>query len=237
VQVRVEVGLDQVDVADQLAETLQRVVLALDRDQHLLGRDEGVDGEETQARRAVDEDVVQPGQPVLPAVHGIGVERLHQPGLAGDDRHELDLGAGQVDRRRHAEEPLEPLDLGDHFGHRPALDQHVVDRGDVGVVVDAERRGRVALGVQIDHEDLGAVQSERGSEVHRRRGLADAALLVGNRHDPSPVRPGQRAAVAAAEHAHGRGGRLGDRRVVRFPMRLCGVRERCCLVCGEGCFT
>ena len=35
VQRRVQVASDQIDVAEQLAETLQGVVLALDRDEHL----------------------------------------------------------------------------------------------------------------------------------------------------------------------------------------------------------
>ena len=45
---------------------LQRVVLALDRDEHLGGGDEGVDGEQAEAGRAVDEDVVQPRLPGRP---------------------------------------------------------------------------------------------------------------------------------------------------------------------------
>ena len=42
----------------QLAEALQRVVLALDRDQHLVDRRHRVDREQAERRRAVDQDVV-----------------------------------------------------------------------------------------------------------------------------------------------------------------------------------
>ena len=55
---RIEVALDEVDVAQQLAEPLERVVLALDRNQHLVRRVETVDGQQTERRRTVDEDVV-----------------------------------------------------------------------------------------------------------------------------------------------------------------------------------
>lgn len=51
VQLRVEVALDQVHVAQQLGQALQCVVLALDRDEHLLRGHEGVDREQPQAGR------------------------------------------------------------------------------------------------------------------------------------------------------------------------------------------
>ena len=57
-QVGVEVLLDQFDVAEQLRETLECVVLALDRDEHLARGDERVDRQQPERRRAVDEDVV-----------------------------------------------------------------------------------------------------------------------------------------------------------------------------------
>ena len=58
VQLRVEVRPDEIDVAQQLAEALQRVVLALDRDEHFRRGDQRVDGEQAQRRRAVDQHVV-----------------------------------------------------------------------------------------------------------------------------------------------------------------------------------
>ena len=57
--VGVEVPPHQVDVAQQLAQALQRVVLALDRDEHLGAGDQRVDRQQAQRGRAVDEDVVQ----------------------------------------------------------------------------------------------------------------------------------------------------------------------------------
>ena len=59
VERRVQVLAYQVDVVDQLVEPFQRVVLALDRDQHLLRGHERVDRQQAERRRAVDEDVVE----------------------------------------------------------------------------------------------------------------------------------------------------------------------------------
>ena len=83
----VEVRTHHVDRGEQLAEALEGVVLRLDRDEHLGTRDERVQGEQAERRRAVDEDVVEA---VLADLGGgadprVGVERLLQPLLASDD--------------------------------------------------------------------------------------------------------------------------------------------------------
>lgn len=50
-QGRVEVPPDQIDIAEQLAQSLQRVVLALDRDEDLLAGDQGVDRQQAERGR------------------------------------------------------------------------------------------------------------------------------------------------------------------------------------------
>ena len=87
----VHVLLDEPDVAEQLAQPLQRVVLALDRHEELLGGGERVHGQQAERGRAVQEHEVE----------GVLLERLDgllQPQLARELAHELDLGAGEVDR-------------------------------------------------------------------------------------------------------------------------------------------
>ena len=80
-------------------ETLERVVLALDRHDHVVGRGQPVDGQQTERRRAVDEHEV-----VLVADR---VERPLELELAAEGGDELDLGAGEVDGRRDHEEVLD----------------------------------------------------------------------------------------------------------------------------------
>ena len=51
-------ALNELDVPQQLAEALESVVLALDRNENLTCRREGIDREKSEAWRAVDEEVV-----------------------------------------------------------------------------------------------------------------------------------------------------------------------------------
>ena len=90
-------GLDLLDGADQRRQPLERVVLALHRDEHALRGDQRVQREHVQRRRAVDEDdfvlVVD------------GLERVAQLELAA--RHgsqQADFGGGQVLVGRHERE-------------------------------------------------------------------------------------------------------------------------------------
>ena len=83
----------------------------LDRDQHLGAGHQRVQGQQAERRRAVDEDVVEA---VLAGLRrgadpGVGGERLAQPALPGHHADQLDLRAGQVDRRRHH---VQVLDVG-----------------------------------------------------------------------------------------------------------------------------
>ena len=55
---RVEIAPDQIDVAQQLAETLERVVLALNRNEDFVGGVEAIDGEQAERRGTVDQHVV-----------------------------------------------------------------------------------------------------------------------------------------------------------------------------------
>jgi hypothetical protein len=81
---------DEIHGGEQLRETFEGVVLALDRDEDRVGRGERVDREQAEGRRAVDEDPVpgvgfdldRSGQPAFPALH---VRQLH-------------LGTGELDR-------------------------------------------------------------------------------------------------------------------------------------------
>ena len=109
-QPRVEVLADHLHGLQQLPEALQRVVLRLDRDQHLRPGHQGVQRQQPQRGRAVDEDVVVA---LLPRGLGradarVGLERPEQPALPGHDADQLDLGARQVDGGRHHPEIRRP---------------------------------------------------------------------------------------------------------------------------------
>ena len=56
-QILVEVLANHGDIAQQLAHALQGVILALNRDDDLFSARHGVDGEQTQRWRAINEDI------------------------------------------------------------------------------------------------------------------------------------------------------------------------------------
>jgi hypothetical protein len=50
-------------------------------------------------------------------------------------------------------------------------------------VIYPERGAGVALRVHVDHEDTQPAERQRSGKIDGRRGLADAALLIGDRDD------------------------------------------------------
>ena len=82
--------LTRCDGFQQLADALQRQEVRLHGDDDLVGDGEGVEGQQAQARRAVEQHVVE--------VEVGGLEALLEELLAAQDADELDLGGGEVDR-------------------------------------------------------------------------------------------------------------------------------------------
>ncbi len=66
---------------------------------------------------------------------------------------------------------------------------------------DAQRGARVALRIQVDDERLESLDGQRRGQVHRRGGLADAALLVGDGEQSALARPAQAAGRRCAAPA------------------------------------
>ena len=69
--------------------------------------------------------------------------------------------------------------------------------------IDAEAAAGVALRVHVYNQDVDAVEGKRGGDIDCRRGLADAALLVGDgenegRHGIGPRAYGEGTGAASA---------------------------------------
>ena len=171
-QLGVESPLDQPHCGQQVAEALQGVVLALHRDQQGAGGAQGVDGEHLQGGGAVDEDIVVAGSQLLQGV-------LQQVLPVGDGDH-FDAGPGQsLVGGEHI-----PVFCGDHrFLGLRAVDQHIVYIGGGGVLVHAHAGCGVGLRVKVAQKHTLSQGAEGGCDVHRRRGLAHAALLVDDGND------------------------------------------------------
>jgi len=74
------------------------------------------------------------------------------------------------------------------FAQRRLADQHVIGRAVAAAAVDAKTGGSVALRIEIDDQHTLADRSECGTQIDRGGGLADAALLVGERQDARMAR-------------------------------------------------
>jgi hypothetical protein len=95
----------------------------------------------------------------------------------------------QVERGRHEVEALE-LGAHDRVGDAGArFEQHIVRGGALPLHrVNAHAVRAVELEVHVYQQHAPARLGERGAEVDRRRGLADAALLVRYRGHPAHLR-------------------------------------------------
>ncbi len=172
----IELDPDAVDRVEQLGDAFEGEVLGLHRDEDGVGCDQGVEREEVERGRTVENDEVEA------IAHGL--ERLAEAILPGVEGDELDVGTEQILVRRDDGEVLEfgGLEslLGGEFAH-----QDLVGVGAVGVAQEAEAAGSVGLGVAVDQEGWGLVRGERRGEVDGGGRLADSALLVGDRDDSS----------------------------------------------------
>ncbi len=72
----------------------------------------------------------------------------------------------------------------DGVAQRRFADQHVIGRIAPVAAIDAETGRGVALRIEIDDQDVFADGGERRAEIDGRRGLADAALLIGDGEYP-----------------------------------------------------
>ena len=167
-----------------MADAFQGIIFALQRHDDAISGDEGVQGEQAERRRAIDQHMIvgrclpadRVGEPVFPA------RRLDQ----------LDLGAGQVHRGRREKE-LRHLGLDDDLRQPGLADDQVVAVRLVRARREAQPGRRVGLRVEIQQQHPQAAGGERRAEIDRGGCLADAALLVGDRQNPG------RAARCAAE--------------------------------------
>ena len=101
----------------QLAEALQRVVLALDRDQHLLAGHQRVDREQAERRRAVDEDVVERRSSCA-----LRCARCSRDSRATSETSSISAPARSMVAGTHHRFGM-PVDRLDHLGQRRAVDQ------------------------------------------------------------------------------------------------------------------
>ena len=156
------------NVATRSARPFEGEIFAGERNEHGVGRDEGVQCEQAERRRSVDEDdiegVANPGE------HGL------QTALSIGEGYELDLGARQLPVRWHQRQVLH-LGLEDRQFTGFVRGERVVNRR-ARLSLESKPAGEVALGVHVDDENALLGHGERRGEIDRRGGFANPALLV-----------------------------------------------------------
>ena len=158
-------------------DALQRVVLALDRDEDLARRHQGVQGEQPERGRAVEDHVVD-----ARGRSGAG------PATSSGAAPGPPAGTNSISA------PARSMVAGTHLQVR-GFRETVHDTSAIGVaraaprrcrrpdpVLDAQRGAGVALRVEVDDQHPQTPPGEGGGDVDRGGGLADATLLVGH-HD------------------------------------------------------
>ena len=175
VEGRIHRRADAVDRTRDEGEAVHRQELGLDRNQHAIGRDERARHDDAERRRAVEDDVVE-GPSGLHRLEGVA-DHLETVGT----RAELELGTRKVDLGRDDVQvvPLGRLDdvLDGLLAQKDGI------QGDALLLLEPETEGRMRLGIEVDDEDGPLARGQRRRQVHNRRRLADAALLVRNRND------------------------------------------------------
>src|SRR4030095_15876857 len=118
-QVRIEPFPNQADSLDDVGQPLHRVVLALEGNEGGVSRGQGIQGEQTQGRRTIDDHVI-----VRVAQR---LDRSLEPDFALLLADQLDLGSNQIDVRGNNVEERKhgwPDDISD----RRSLENHVIHR-------------------------------------------------------------------------------------------------------------
>lgn len=173
IECRIERAPDSSHGADELRETFERKVFAMERDENGIGSHETVEREQPQGWGAIQKDVVvrrfDAGQ------------KNPEAFFAMAERHQLDFGPCQM---AIGGQQVETVDRGldDKWG-----DVNLGCRGCQGVVQRLAFRFRstlpntareVGLGVDVDEKRPLSLTGQGGPEVDGRRGFADASLLV-----------------------------------------------------------
>ena len=168
-QPRVELALHQRERVEQAGEALEREVLGLDRHDHPVGRDQGVDRQRAERRRAVEDHVRR-----LVAQR---CERLAQARLGPGLARQLHVRRGEV---RAGRQQAQVRDVGrdERLARADAPAEHVVDARRSDIFENPSPT--VALACASTSTRIVAIArlGDAGRDVDRRRRLADPALLV-----------------------------------------------------------
>ena len=168
---RLRLAWNLLDGVDQVGEALERIVLALHRNDHAMRRAQTVQGQHRQRWRAVDEHEIV-------AIRDLS-QSIAQAILAPIELHQLDFRTGKVAIRRQ-DIVLSRLGSNTYSRQFGEPDQQVVNRVLERPLVDAAAHGGIAPWIEVDQQHpLPGLGQCRG-KIHAGSGLANPTLLVGD---------------------------------------------------------
>ena len=97
------------------------------------------------------------------------------------------FGRGEILIGRHQHEAA-VLDRDQGLDGAAIAQQHIAAGARLRMLVDAASHGGIALRIQIDEQHAALGRRQRRGEIHRGRGLAHAAFLIGHCNDAFHVR-------------------------------------------------
>ena len=147
--------------------------LALQRDQHFIGRGQRSHCQDSQRRRAVQQDpVVRALQIRQQIAHHEFATMLRGQRVVG--RSKIDGGRQQVNAVRRAED-----------GSRPLAAQQCVGRRSIEILgIKPERKGRTCLRIKVHHEHPRTRGHQGRGQIDDRGRLGHPALLIGDGQYP-----------------------------------------------------
>src|SRR3990167_696646 len=175
-QIRLQIIAHQLDGTQELGKPFQRIILRLHRDDYLIGRHQTVDGEESQRRRTVDQDII-----VIRADLAQDMLQAEFPIL---DMHHLDLRAGQILPRRNDVQAFR-IRPQDDFLRCQSPNHRMIEIFFEALGIDAQARRGIALRIQIHQKNLLAGLRQIARNVNRRSGFPHPAFLIDEPDDCS----------------------------------------------------
>jgi hypothetical protein len=170
-EVRIEGCANTFERGNELGDAFQGEVLSLHGDDEGVGGHQDIEGEEVECGRAVKDNQVEV---ILDGLEGMAEAKRAIRGAS-----QLDIGAGKV---LGAWKEPEQIDFGgqNDLNGGSVAHQDVIDGVSVVIPLNPDTGSSVGLRVAVGEKDFEPFKSEAGSEVDRRSGFADSALLIDN---------------------------------------------------------
>lgn len=157
------------------AEAFEGVILALKRNEKAVGGGEGVEGDQSEGRGAVQKNII------VVILFAYGLEGFFETIQIVIHTGDFDFSTGQVQLGGGNPQFFLIGGLDDVF-ERGFTDQHLVNTGG-RAFVQTQPGGGIGLGVEIDEEHFFSQSGDCRREIDRRGGFSHPAFLVGNGRD------------------------------------------------------